>query len=167
MIGGMGMFNVGDRVVYPMHGAGTIEGVEEREILGKTHRYYVLRLPIGDMKVMIPVDNTEEIGLRDVIGPEEVDQVMVVLRQECTAMSSNWNRRYRSNLEKIKSGDIYEVADVVRNLAAREREKGLSTGERKMLDSAKEILISELILAKDWDREKTMTVLEGALLDSP
>jgi CarD family transcriptional regulator len=163
----MGMFNVGDRVVYPMHGAGTIEGVEEKEILGKTHRYYVLRLPIGDMKVMIPVDNTKEIGLRDVISPEEVDKVMDVLKQECTPMSTNWNRRYRSNLEKIKSGDIYEVADVVRNLAAREREKGLSTGERKMLDSAKEILISELILAKDWDREKTIGVLDGVLAQSP
>lgn len=161
------MFNIGDRVVYPMHGAGTIEGVEEREILGKTHRYYVLRLPIGDMKVMIPVDNTKEIGLRDVIGADEVDKVMLVLRQECTAMSTNWNRRYRSNLEKIKSGDIYEVADVVRNLAGREREKGLSTGERKMLDSAKEILISELILAKNWDREKTMSVLEDVLMPLP
>lgn len=157
------MFNIGDRVVYPMHGAGTIEGVEEREILGKTHRYYVLRLPIGDMKVMIPVDNTEGIGLRDVIGSEEVDKVMVVLKQECTAMSTNWNRRYRSNLEKIKSGDVYEVADVVRNLAAREKEKGLSTGERKMLDSAKEILISELILAKNWDREKTVLTLDAVL----
>jgi len=157
------MFNVGDRVVYPMHGAGTIEGVEEKEILGKTHRYYVLRLPIGDMKVMIPVDNTKEIGLRDIIGPDEVDKVVGVLRQECTVMSTNWNRRYRSNLEKIKSGDIYEVADVVRNLAAREREKGLSTGERKMLDSAKEILISELILAKNWDRERIVLYLEGAL----
>lgn len=157
------MFKVGDRVVYPMHGAGTIEGVEEREILGKHHRYYVLRLPIGDMKVMIPVDNTEDVGLRDVISPEEVDKVIEVLKQECTAMSSNWNRRYRSNLEKIKSGDIYEVADVVRNLSAREREKGLSTGERKMLDSAKEILISEIILAKNWDREKTVSVLENVL----
>ena len=161
------MFNVGDRVVYPMHGAGTIEGVEEKEILGKTHRYYVLRLPIGDMKVMIPVDNSEEIGLRDVISPDEVDKVVSVLKQECTAMSTNWNRRYRSNLEKIKSGDIYEVADVVRNLSARERQKGLSTGERKMLDSAREILISELILAKDWDREKTMSILEGALAQNP
>jgi len=161
------MFNVGDRVVYPMHGAGTIEGVEEKEILGKTHRYYVLRLPIGDMKVMIPVDNSKEIGLRDVISPDEVDKVVSVLKQECTAMSPNWNRRYRSNLEKIKSGDIYEVADVVRNLSAREKQKGLSTGERKMLDSAREILISELILAKDWDREKTMSVLEGALAQDP
>ena len=159
------MFNVGDRVVYPMHGAGTIEGVEEKEILGRTHRYYVLRLPIGDMKVMIPVDNTEGIGLRDVISPSEVEKVMGVLRQECTAMSTNWNRRYRNNLEKIKSGDIYEVADVVRNLASREREKGLSTGERKMLDSAKEILVSELILAGDWNREEALNILEETLCD--
>ena len=159
------MFNVGDRVVYPMHGAGTIEGVEEKEILGKTHRYYVLRLPIGDMKVMIPVDNTEGIGLRDVISPSDVDKVMGVLREECTAMSTNWNRRYRHNLEKIKTGDIYEVAGVVRNLASREREKGLSTGERKMLDSAKEILISELILAGNWDREEALSILETTLCD--
>jgi CarD family transcriptional regulator len=162
-MGGIRMFNVGDRVVYPMHGAGTIEGIEEKEILGRTHRYYVLRLPIGDMKVMIPVDNTEEIGLRDVIDPAEVDQVMKVLRQECTAMSSNWNRRYRSNLEKIRSGDVYELADVVRNLWVRDREKGLSTGERKMLDSAREILLSELILAKSWDRDHALQVLEANL----
>lgn len=157
------MFKIGDRVVYPMHGAGTIEGIEEREVLGKTHRYYVLRLPISDMKVMIPVDNTKEIGLRDIIDPSEVDKVLHVLRQESTVMSTNWNRRYRTNLEKIKSGDIYEVADVVRNLTIREREKGLSTGERKMLDSAKEILLSELILANGWDREKALSVLEEAL----
>lgn len=162
-MGGIWMFNIGDRVVYPMHGAGTIEGVEEKEILGKSHRYYVLRLPIGDMKVMIPVDNTKEIGLRDVVKPEEVDKVVDFLREESTVMSTNWNRRYRSNLEKIKSGDIYEVADVVRNLAARERQKGLSTGERKMLDSAKEILISEIILAKNWDRDRTVHVVEDAL----
>lgn len=157
-------FKVGDRVVYPMHGAGTIEGIEEKEILGKTHRYYVLRLPIGDMKVMIPVDNCDEIGLRDVIDAEEVDKVLSVLRQECTEMSPNWNRRYRSNLEKIKSGNIFEVADVVRNLSIREREKGLSTGERKMLDSAREILISELILARNWDRERALHALDEALL---
>jgi len=157
------MFKVGDRVVYPMHGAGTIEGIEEKEILGKTHCYYVLRLPISDMKVMIPVDNTKEIGLRDVIDPSEVEKVLDVLKQESTAMSPNWNRRYRNNLEKIKSGDIYQVANVVRNLSAREKEKGLSTGERKMLDSAKEILLSELILANGWDREKAVHILEEAL----
>ena len=157
------MFEVGDRVVYPMHGAGTIEGIEQKEILGKTHRYYVLRLPISDMKVMIPVDNTKEIGLRDVINISQIDQVLDVLRQDCTPMSPNWNRRYRNNLEKIKSGDIYEVADVVRNLAAREKEKGLSTGERKMLDSAREILLSEIILATNWEREEAINVLEQVL----
>lgn len=157
------MFNIGDRVVYPMHGAGTIESIEEKEVLGKKHWYYVLRLPIGDMKVMIPVNNTEEIGLRDVITSDDVDKVLTVLQDECTEMSSNWNRRYRSNLEKIKSGDIYEVAGVVRNLSGRDREKGLSTGERKMLDSAREILISELILAKDWNRDAALQVLEDVL----
>ncbi|HHY12160.1 MAG TPA: CarD family transcriptional regulator [Firmicutes bacterium] len=157
------MFRVGDRVVYPMHGAGTIEGIEQKEILGKTHRYYVLQLPISDMKVMIPVDNTQEIGLRDVIGTSQIDEVLDVLRQDSTPMSSNWNRRYRNNLEKIKSGDIFEVAGVVRNLAARNREKGLSTGERKMLESAKEILLSELILASDWDREEAVNIIEQIL----
>ncbi|HHT85322.1 MAG: CarD family transcriptional regulator [Bacillota bacterium] len=157
------MFRVGDRVVYPMHGAGTIEGIEQREILGKTHKYYVLQLPISDMKVMIPVDNTEEIGLRDVIKPSQVDEVLNILRQDSTPMSSNWNRRYRNNLEKIKSGDIFEVASVVRNLSARNKEKGLSTGERKMLESAKEILLSELILASDWDRDKAVSIIEEIL----
>lgn len=157
------MFRVGDRVVYPMHGAGTIEGIEQKEILGKTHKYYVLQLPISDMKVMIPVDNTEEIGLRDVIKPSQVDEVLNILRQDSTPMSSNWNRRYRNNLEKIKSGDIYEVASVVRNLSARNKEKGLSTGERKMLESAKEILLSELILASDWDREEAISIIEEIL----
>lgn len=157
------MFRVGDRVVYPMHGAGTIEGIEQREILGKTHKYYVLQLPISDMKVMIPVDNTEEIGLRDVIKPSQVDEVLNILRQDSTPMSSNWNRRYRNNLEKIKSGDIFEVASVVRNLSARNKEKGLSTGERRMLESAKEILLSELILASDWDRDKAVSIIEEIL----
>jgi len=157
------MFRVGDRVVYPMHGAGTIEGIEQREILGKTHKYYILRLPISDMKVMIPVDNTEEIGLRSIIEPSQVDEVLNVLRQDSTPMSSNWNRRYRTNLEKIKSGDIFEVASVVRNLSARNKEKGLSTGERKMLESAKEILLSELILACNWDREHAVSVIEEIL----
>lgn len=157
------MFRVGDRVVYPMHGAGTIEGIEQKEILGKTHKYYVLQLPISDMKVMIPVDNTEEIGLRDVIEPSEVPKVLEVLKQDSTPMSNNWNRRYRTNLEKIKSGDIYEVASVVRNLSARNKERGLSTGERKMLESAKEILLSELILASDWDREEAISIIEEIL----
>ncbi|HHY34365.1 MAG TPA: CarD family transcriptional regulator [Firmicutes bacterium] len=157
------MFKVGDRVVYPMHGAGVVESIEEREVLGQVHKYYVLSLSFGDMKVMVPVDSADEVGLRKVISDSEVSAVLEVLRAECTAMSSNWNRRYRSNLEKIKSGSIYEVADVVRNLTMRDKEKGLSTGERKMLDSAKEILISELTLVKGWRREEAETVLQQIL----
>lgn len=154
-------FAVGDKVVYPMHGAGTIEAIEEREILGEKHRYYIMRMPIGDMKVMIPMANVAEIGLRQIIGDGEVEQVLAVLRGERTRMSSNWNRRYRANLEKIKSGNIYEVAEVVRNLTLRDQEKGLSTGERKMLENARQILISELVLAQNTTEEHVQAIIDS------
>lgn len=144
----MVQFKVGDKVVYPMHGAGIIEAIEEREVLGQRQQYYIMKLPMGDMQVMIPLRSVEEVGLREVISPEEVSRVFEVLQGEKTKMSQNWNRRYRANLEKIKSGDIFEVAEVVRNLSIREKEKGLSTGERRMLESARQILISELVLAQ-------------------
>ncbi|WP_069651021.1 CarD family transcriptional regulator [Caloranaerobacter ferrireducens] len=143
------MFGIGDKIVYPMHGAGVIEAIEEKEILGKKRKYYVMKMPMGDMKVMVPVDNVDEIGIREVIDSEEVEQVLAVLADDRTKMPQNWNRRYRINMDKIKSGNIYEIASVVRNLMIREREKGLSTGERKMLSNAKQILISEIVLAKD------------------
>ena len=157
------MFNVGDKVVYPMHGAGVIEAIEEKEILGNKQTYYVMKLPIGDMKVMIPTDNVEGVGLREVIPQEEVHKVFEVLRAQRTKMSPNWNRRYRANLEKIKSGDIFEVAEVVRNLAIRDREKGLSTGERKMLDNARQILISELVLAQGIGEGEATSLLDEVL----
>jgi CarD family transcriptional regulator len=147
------MFNVGDKVVYPMHGAGVIEAIEEKEILGARKRYYIMNIPIGDMKVMIPMDNVDQIGLRDVIDTDGVEQVLTILKDNHSKMSTNWNRRYRANMEKIKSGDIFQVAEVVRNLMLRELEKGLSTGERKMLDSARQILKSELVLAKDTNEQ--------------
>ncbi len=137
-----------------MHGAGIIEKIEEREVLGELQNYYIMRLPIGDMKVMIPMENAEEIGLRPVIDEEGVAQVLSILQEGQTKMSSNWNRRYRANMEKIKSGDIFAVAEVVRNLAIRDNEKGLTTGERKMLENAKQILISELVLAQDLSEEE-------------
>ncbi len=155
------MFNVGDKVVYPMHGAGIIEAIEEREILGKSKKYYIMRLPLGDMKVMIPTDNVEEIGLRDIINRDEVKKVIDVLKDSKTKMSSNWNRRYRANMQKIKSGNIYEVAEVVRNLQLRDIEKGLSTGERKMLSNAKQILISELVLADNIDEERAKELIDN------
>ncbi len=143
-----------------MHGAGIIEAIEDREILGNRKTYYIMRLPLGDMKVMIPTDNVEEIGLRGIINREEVKKVIDVLKDSRTKMSSNWNRRYRANMQKIKSGNIYEVAEVVRNLQLRDIEKGLSTGERKMLSNAKQILISELVLADDMDEDKAKELIE-------
>ena len=156
------MFKIGDKVVYPMHGAGVIESIEEKEVLGEKRQYYILQLPVGDMKVMIPINNGEGVGLREVIDWEGVERVLNILRQQCSVMSPNWNRRYRANLEKIKSGNIYEVAEVVRNLIKRDREKGLSSGERKMLENARQILISELVLATELEEEKAQSLLDGA-----
>lgn len=157
------MFKIGDKIVYPMHGAGIIESIEEREILGEKKSYYVMRMPIGEMRVMIPISNVTEIGLRKVIDEDGVSKVLTILQDKDSPMSTNWNRRYRSNMEKIKSGNVYELAEVVRNLSARDKEKGLSTGEKKMLDNARQILISELVLARDSQEEKIKHLLEECL----
>lgn len=157
------MFNVGDRIVYPMHGAGVIESIEEKEILGEKQYYYIMKMPVGDMKVMIPTENVEGIGIREVIESTDVDKVYEILQDQNINVISNWNKRYRENMLKIKSGSIYEVADVVRTLMIREREKGLSTGERKMLNNAKQILISELVLAEDCDQSKIEASIDAFL----
>lgn len=156
------MFKIGDKVVYPMHGAGIIEAIEEKEVLGETRQYYILRLPVGDMKVMIPIANCKEVGLREVIDDDGVQRVLGILSDKSSSMSDNWNRRYRANLEKIKSGNIYEVAEVVRNLVKRDREKGLSSGERKMLENARQILVSELVLATEMEEDKTKSMIDQA-----
>ncbi len=161
------MFNVGDRVVYPMHGAGIIESIEEKEILGARKRYYVMKLPMGEMKVLIPTDSISQVGLREVIAKNMVPKVFIVLQGEQPELSTNWNRRYRNHLEKIKSGDIFEVAEVVRNLMLRDREKSLSTGESKMLDTARQILISELILVQDQEHGDIISRLNDIFDPSP
>jgi len=161
------LFNVGDCVVYPMHGAGVIESIEEKEILGALKKYYVMKLPLGEMKVLIPIDNIAQVGLRGIIEKDEVPQVIVILKGDQPEMSTNWNRRYRNHLEKIKSGDIYEVAEVVRNLMLRDREKGLSTGESKMLDTARQILISELILVQETESTEITSVLDDIFEQVP
>ncbi|MFW6001446.1 MAG: CarD family transcriptional regulator [Halanaerobium sp.] len=148
------MYKIGDKVVYPNHGAGTIVGIEIKTILDEKKEYYIMKLPIGEMKVMIPVDKIDKIGIRDVISEKKADEVFELLNGEKSKMSQNWNRRYRANQEKLKTGDIFEVAEVVRNLSIRDREKGLSTGEKKMLSNARKILISELVLAKDMNEEE-------------
>ncbi len=154
------MYNIGDKIVYPMHGAGVIESIEEKEILGKRQKYYIMKMPIGEMKVMIPMASVQEIGIRCIINQKEAEGVIGIFSSGKTDMSSNWNKRYRENMVKIKSGNIYEVADVVKNLMFRDREKGLSTGERKMLNNAKQILISELVLAKNMEQCEVENLLE-------
>jgi CarD family transcriptional regulator len=157
------MFKIGDKVVYPMHGAGVIEAIEEKEVLGRKRSYYIMKLPIGDMKVMIPIDNTADLGLRQVINTDCLQEVYAILKDHQNIVSVSWNARYRSNMEKIKSGDICQVAEVVRNLALRDKQKGLSTGERKMLDNARQILISELALVKGSQTETVEIMLEEML----
>ena len=156
------MFNIGDKIVYPMHGAGTIDAIEEKNILGEKQNYYIIKMP-GEVKVMVPTDKAEEVGVRNVIGKDEAAKVMSVLGQNETEMSQNWNKRYRDNMDKMKSGDIYEVADVVRNLSFKQKEKGLSTGEKKMLNNAKQILVSELVLAEHASQEEVEQLVENKI----
>ena len=145
------MYNIGDKIVYPMHGAGIIESIEEKEILGEKKSYYIMKMPVGDMKVMVPISNVDNIGIRQVVNFRDADKVFSELQADSSISSANWNKRYRENLIKIKSGNIFDVAEVVKSLIVRDKQKGLSTGERKMLNSAKQILISELVLAKNMN----------------
>ena len=206
------MFNVGDKIVYPMHGAGRIDAIEEKNILGENQSYYILKMP-GEVKVMVPIDKAEQIGVRNIIDKEEAGKVMAVLEENETAMSDKWNKRYRDNMDKMKSGDIYEVADVVRNVIGKEeaekvisilgedetemsqnwnkryrdnmekmksgsiyevagvvrnlsfkqKEKGLSTGEKKMLSNAKQILVSELVLAEHATQDEVEELINNKI----
>jgi CarD family transcriptional regulator len=134
-----------------MHGAGVVESIEDRLILGESRRYYILRLPIGEMTIMIPCDSTDNVGVREVIGKKELKFVDKALQGDTEEISGNWNRRYRDNMEKLKSGQLPNVCEVVRNLMRAERKKKLSMGEKKMLSNAKQILMSELILVSERD----------------
>ena len=146
-----------------MHGAGIIEKIEEKEILGERRRYYVLNVPCGDMKIMIPVDSSDEIGVRNIISEEEIKTILAVLRAASSEMSNNWNRRYRENMEKLKTGKAIEVAEVVRNLTRTDRERKLSTGEKKMLTNARQILLSEMVLAGDMDTASADILIDEAV----
>ena len=158
------MFNIGDKSVYPMHGAGEIVAIEEREILGDVHKYYIMRLPINDLKVMVPVKNAKEIGVRDISDADTMEKVLKALSsEEEVSMPKNWNRRYRYNLDKIKSGDLMEIADVVRSLESLDREKSLSTGERKILNEAKQIIVSEMVLVFEKNVEEVTKLIDDAI----
>ncbi|MBC7230812.1 MAG: CarD family transcriptional regulator [Actinobacteria bacterium] len=160
------MFRVGDVVVYPHHGAGVIEGISERDVEGEKKTYFVLRMCQGNLKVMVPAENSQEIGLRSVIGQEEVEKVFGILGDEQSPMPSNWNHRYKKNRDKLRSGDIFQVAEVVRNLTLRDREKGLSSGEKRMLVQAREILASELAFAVRVEAEEALRMIEEAFSSS-
>ena len=159
------MFNVGDYIVYPMHGAGTVDAIEEKNILGQKQSYYIIKMP-GEVKVMIPTSKAEEVGVRSIIDKNSAERVFKILEEDETEMSQNWNKRYRDNMDKMKSGDIYEVADVVRNLTFKQKEKGLSTGEKKMLLNARQILISELALVQSSSQDEVEDLVDNTMLKS-
>ena len=156
-------FDVGDKVVYPHHGAAEVVSREMVDAFGEKREYLVLQLAYGELTLKVPADNTEEVGLRDVINDEEVEEVFAVLRKKEARMPTNWSRRFKNHVEKLKSGDIYQVAEVVRNLSLREKDKGLSAGEKRMLARARQILVSELTFAINVDEEAAEAKLDEAL----
>src|SRR3954454_7023141 len=159
-------FEIGDNVVYPHHGAGKVLKKEQKDVLGETREYLTLKILHNDMTVMVPCENACRAGLRRVIDEVTVKKVLGVLGAECSEMPKNWNRRFKHNRDKIKTGAIYELAEVVRNLAVREIDKGLSTGEKQMFVRAKKILASELMYALEMGEEEAEEHLDGLLIAS-
>lgn len=156
-------FKVGETVVYPHHGAATIEAIEIRVIKGVEREYLVLRVAQGDLTVRVPADNVDLVGVRDVVNAEGLEKVFEVLRQPYTEEPTNWSRRYKANLEKLHSGNVLKVAEVVRDLWRRERERGLSAGEKRMLAKARQILVSELALAEKVEEDRAEVLLDEVL----
>jgi CarD family transcriptional regulator len=159
-------FECGDNVVYPHHGAGKVLKKEVRKMFGEEREYLTIKIPHNDMTVMVPCENAALAGLRRVIDEETVKKVLAVLEDDVSEMPKNWNRRFKHNRDKIKTGDIYELAEVVRNLAIREHQKGLSTGEKQMFTRAKKILASELMYALDKDEDEAEDHLDNLLAES-
>jgi CarD family transcriptional regulator len=161
------VFHIGDRIAHPLHGAGTISEIEEKRIDGRTICYYVMHAPKGDMRIMIPTESCDKIGIRPVVSKARARAILREIPALPAEENANWNRRYRENMEKIKSGDLLQVASVIKSLLLRERERGLSTGERKMLHSAKQIFLSELVLSLGIGYEEAEQSMDEALaLDS-
>lgn len=157
------LFEVGETVVYPHHGAATIIEVKERVIKGETKKYLKLNVTQGDLVIEVPAENVDLVGVRDVIGQEGLDRVFEVLRAPFTEEPTNWSRRYKANLEKLASGDVIKVSEVVRDLWRRDQDRGLSAGEKRMLAKARQILISELALAEKIDEDKAGDLLDEVL----
>ena len=157
------MLQIGDKVVYPMHGAGEIAAIEETNVFGEDKSYYVLKMPLGNMKVMIPTDNADNIGLRDVISEDELGSVVNVLQDKPEKAAGSWNKRFHANLDRMKSGDIHDVAAVARNLIMQDKEHRISSGERRLMDLAKQILVSELVYAFGKEPDEVEVWLDDVL----
>lgn len=156
-------FQIGDLIAHPLHGAGVISGIENRRINGRTQSYYTLKISIGDILVLVPVDSCDKVGIRPVIARDTADDILSRLRNAEIEVNQNWNKRYRENMLRIRSGDLFEVAAVIKSLHIRDRERGLSTGERKMLNCAKQILLSELVLSLGGTYEEAESRLAAAI----
>lgn len=160
------MFSVGELVVHPMHGAGVIDSIVQERIAGATQDYYVFKMPMSGLILKIPVANSEAIGVRPIITPEEAERLLAEIPALEVEVNRNWNKRYQENMSRLKSGDLYEVARVIRGLMRRERYRGLSTGERKMLHTAKQIMISEIVLAEKADYREIEARVDRAMMQS-
>ena len=145
---------IGDVVFYPMHGAGVIDGIESNEVAGMKSSYYILKLPMGNLKLMLPVDNIEQLGLRNVIGKEKIAEVSTVLRDKPEVTQGSWNKRFQAILDRMKSGDILDVAAVARNLSLQYRKRKITSGERRLMELSRQILISELVYACEKSPEE-------------
>ncbi len=159
------MFCIGDKIVYPRHGAGVIEGIEEKEVLGEKCKYYVIRIPLGDMYVMVPMENMEKSGVREITPRSGLTEVYDILSGKTSYMCKNWSKRYRENEMKMKKGDIYEISELVKNLTVADREKKLSTGEKRMLDNARQLLVSELMLILEETHENVEEAVQNMIKD--
>lgn len=157
------LFQIGDKVAHPMHGAGVVDSIVQRRVAGQVQEYYQLKLSVGNMVVMVPTDNTGSIGMRPVVSGAKAEELMTEMEDIEVDMTQNWNRRYRENLERLKSGNLLEVARVIKGLRQREGQRGLSNGERKMLHTAKQILISELVLAQSLPYETVESSVDTVL----
>ena len=160
------MYQIGDKIVYPMHGAGVISAIEEKEILGSIDAYYILEVPTGNISLMVPVKNAKEIGVREVVKPSVIDELFTFIVTTEISVNENWNKRYRENMAKIKSGNLFEIGPIYQYLLKKDKDKGLSSGEKKMFLSAHQILVSEIMLSLNISLSQAEELMETRLGDA-
>ena len=160
------MYQIGDKIVYPMHGAGIIRAIEDKEILGNTNSYYILEVPVGNISLMVPVKTADEIGVRNVVAPSVIEELFTFIVTTEIKVNENWNKRYRENMAKIKSGDLFEIGPIYQYLQKKDKERGLSSGEKKMFVSAHQILVSEIMLSLGISLSEAEELLQTRLCDA-